>query len=145
MSKLIFLFNGPVWAYIMRYNLHNQNPQEVKKKALPLLCLNLNAIYLAPILHPVLHLNKDCDITRNSYSKEKQHNTKQIMCLETPALVRYSLHKYRTRKGHFAGYMICCGYFVAITLFACSTCTRAKYVISARTSRKRKHCLPYTR
>ena len=29
--------------------------------------------------------------------------------------------------------------------FACLTCTRAECVISAKTSRKWKHCLPYTR
>ena len=27
--------------------------------------LNLKTVYLTPILHPVLHLNKDCDIIRN--------------------------------------------------------------------------------
>ena len=53
--------------------------------------------------------------------------------------------RYGTQKGEFAGCVIGCGYFVAITLFACSTCTSTECVISARTSRKWEHCLPYTR
>ena len=52
---------------------------------------------------------------------------------------------YRTQWGEFAGCMRGCGYFVAITLFTCSTCTRAKYVKSGKTSSKSKHCLPYIR
>ena len=52
---------------------------------------------------------------------------------------------YFTRKGEFADCVIGCWYFVTITFFASSTCTRAEYVISARISRKWKHCLPYTR
>ena len=59
--------------------------------------------------------------------------------------LNWMMIRYRTRKGESAGCVIGCGYFVAITLFACSTCTRAEYVISARTSRKWKHCLPYIR
>ena len=50
--------------------------KECRKCWSHILNLNLEAVYLTPLLHPVLHLNKYCDMIRNRYFKEAQHNAK---------------------------------------------------------------------
>ena len=55
-----------------------------------------------------------------------------------------SCESYYMQKAQSVKSVIGCGYFVAVKLLACSTCTHAEYTISDVTSQKLKYCLPFT-